>query len=269
MDKLGKQYGFLNKSGELYFQFNYPIYSRKLKQTVSKTKSIPLKNDSDRIDNSGISKQQFVGVITAFRNELTNRVVECPNLISLQVADKMGVKIPKRDTNHDNFYQLQIGEVFYEFDISKAFFQSAFKTGYISEKFYNKYKDKDSLKQPLREAVTWLARDIRKTYYNVGEEDPREGYTIRCGQQDRSQYIYNKIFSNIRNYLHNTILDCLNEVGLENYIKYNIDAIVVEDKYTKKVEDVLNAYGWKYTKEAIGKISETQYITTKAQIKNI
>lgn len=266
---LKEPYGFLCKSGSYYYQQTYKKYSYKEGRLVSALRTIPVESDKEkRFEDFGMSKAKFFGAINSFNKDYTKQILNNPELLNLKIEDRMNFVIPKRDRNMDLWDTMDAGDSFYEIDVNKAYLQSAFKLGYVSERYYKRYFDRDELKQAFREAVTWLGREIYKTYYNVIPDNPKKGYTIECGHPNPSQRINSITYTNIRYNLHNTILDCLEAVGFDNSIKYNIDAIYVLEQDLLKVRKVLTDACWKFTETKHCKIPDNKYISESGKIRN-
>jgi hypothetical protein len=152
-----KQYGFLLRNGRATYQETYLRKSKKdAEKKLLSYKSMPipkLKSDveSKRLDDAEISFQQHVGVYTAFYNEVIKQLTKDDDLMNLKISDPLGIHYYSYEKNRNFWRKMDAPCTFYEIDIAKAYFQSAFKLGYISERLYKKYVDKEGYKQALWE----------------------------------------------------------------------------------------------------------------------
>jgi len=107
--------------------------------------------------------------------------------------------------------------MFFNIDLSSAYWQMLYSLGYIDEKYFKKYMYDDKYKQAKRLCVSFLARECKATYYNQETKTP---FTITCDIEP----LYN-VYRNVRYQLYNMIQEIIFE--LPEYIEYNIDGITV------------------------------------------
>lgn len=269
LDYQKKPYAFIQKNNSITFEKQY--FSKNKKGVLIKRSfKIPLKDSSETTSNRlGDLKtggfQKSLGTITVFKRNLIKILSKNSELLNLNIKNEMGATTQKYNVNYKAFDNLSVGDSFTEIDLKVAYIQSAYKLGYTTDKFYHEKKNIPELKQSLREAITWVHADIKKHYYNIKGFKEKEAYVVRCDVDKRSERVFNRVFKNIMNNLHNTIFKCVNEVGAKNCIKYNIDAVLVDNTLTAKVINLLNELGWEYSVNQCVKISENQYINLKNQ----
>lgn len=191
------------------------VFGREVVSTVAGGNSLDLGN---------LSEKQFASFLGTFKKSLYNQFKKNSELINLEV-DYSG---SSRSKNKLKFNELPINSIYFNIDISSAYWQMAFRLGYISKKYYEKYLHLDDYKSIKRLCFSFLSRTNYRQYCvndNV--------YSISCNND-----IEKKVYSNIRKELYKLISGAVNLCGLE-FIDYNIDAISVP---AEKRREVLNYF---------------------------
>jgi hypothetical protein len=256
-----KQYGFLIRNGRSTFQEAYRVKSKRdPNKWLYKYKSMPIpkntkENDGFRLDDAEISFQKHVGVYRKFNNDMIESVVKNDSLMGLQVENRLNIHYYSFDKNRALWANLKQGFRFYEIDIAKAYFQSAYRLGYITKKTYNLYSEQDGYKQAMREAITWLGTAYQKQYYNIKGLPKEECYTIKCDIKANQ-----RIYDNVRNTLHNFIFDAVTLIGWDDFIYYTIDSVAFAPDKLHLVKKLFDDNGWQYKVRECYKLNETTYI---------
>jgi hypothetical protein len=198
---------------------------------------------SSSIDKGNLKDSQFFSFFGLFNKQLYNQFKVNTNLFLLDVEFD-GVS---RNKNYDTWEKLSDGDFFYVIDLKSAYWQIGYKLGYINDNMYHRYMNLDAYKQVKRYAFSFLARNNIMNYYHKGES-----YSIECDKE-----FLNKIYSNVRYALYNYINDCVK--GLDNYIEYNIDGVVVTNKEVDKVMSYFNENDLKYKLVECRKMNEYEY----------
>jgi hypothetical protein len=156
-----------------------------------------------------------------------------------------------RYKNRKAFDEIRQGTVFYNIDLSSAYWQIAHKLGYISENVYKKYMDLEEYKTAKRFCISFLGRRNSVKYrYPNGDI-----VKMKCDNT-----VFHNVYKNIRNYLYSEISDCANIC--ENYIEKNIDGISVVSSDFKKVSELLKEKGLVFKIKRLIKISKDEYFET-------
>jgi hypothetical protein len=218
------------------------LYSNNIISGYSKTENnLPISDDLP------ISK--FYSFLSSFKRSLYNQIRKNDEILNLKIEFN-GIS---RDKNHDFWKKVKFKEIFYNIDLSSAYWQIAYKLGYISKKIFLAYIDKDEYKEAKRYCVSFLARENEMRYY-----DDREINVISC---DIS--CLNQIYINIRHELYNLIEELKNLTN-NNWIEYNIDGISVKEKHVEIITKKLNEINLKYKINQCIKIDKEEYfIKTK------
>lgn len=190
-----------------------------------------------------LSPAKFNSFLASFTKSLYSQIKKNPELFNLNIEFD-GIS---RDRNHKNWSKIKSKTKFYNIDLSSAYWQVAYKLGYISTKMFEKYIDKDEYKEAKRYCISFLARENRMDYY-----DDREIRTISC---DIS--ILYQIYTNIRHELY-TIIDGLKSIN-KDWIEYNIDGISVMEKDVSLICDSLDSLNLKYKINECVKIDKVDY----------
>ena len=192
-----------------------------------------------------ITKRQFTAFLGMFNRVLYQRFNKKPELLNLKI-DFKGVS---RKKNNDLWTKSNYGTLFYNLDLSSAYWQMAFRLGYISENVYLNYIDKDEYKEVKRYCVSFLARVNQKKYVsNTGEQ-----YIIKCDMT-----VLQTVYDNIRNELYKTITEVSD--NFSDVLEQNIDGLTVLYADYKKAKSLLTKKGLKFKVTQCIKINDYQYL---------
>jgi len=200
-----------------------------------------LKNTLPLSDN--LNHQRFFVFLSTFNKCLFNQIKNNDSLLFLQIEFHGS----SRAKNKETWSSLKTKEIFYNIDLSSAYWQIAYKLGYINEKMFLKYIDNDDYKQAKRYCISFLARENYMIYY-----DGREIDKVYC---DNS--VFNNIYTNIRHELYNTIEIIKNKIG--DWIEYNIDGISVKSKDLEATKKMLDDQNLRYKVNECFKIDKSEY----------
>lgn len=157
-----------------------------------------------------LTNQKFATFLAVFTKELYRSFINFPELFDLRIKFS-GVA---KNKNYKLYNELQPGTPFYNIDLNSAYWQIAYRLGYISKKMFDKYNS-DDYKQAKRYCISFLARRNKMTYNDCGN--------IREIECDIS--VLKTIYDNIRYELYK----CISKVVslCSNYIEYNIDGVTI------------------------------------------
>ena len=197
---------------------------------------------SDSLNIGDINKPYFFSFLAHFNKCLYKNIVK-KNLFDFRV-NYSGVS---RKKNYASFRKLDVGDFFYIADLNSAYWQIAYKLGYIDSKLYFRYKDDEKYKSAKRLCISFLARNTKKIFYS----NSGEFFTITCENN-----VLKLVYENIRKYLY-----CLFSNIAENteFIAYNIDAIYVTKKDLSVVKEFLKLENLDYKLVLCQKISNTEF----------
>jgi hypothetical protein len=190
-----------------------------------------------------ITKNQFNSFLGAFSKTLYNQIKKNNELLSLKIEFE-GVS---RDKNHKAWQKLKNKEIFYNVDLSSAYWQMAYKLNYISKNLYESYIFRDEFKEAKRYCVSFLARENEMNYF-----DGREISRVIC---DISAL--ERIYENIRNSLYNSI-DELKQIS-STWVEYNIDGISISAKELQKICEALDKMNLLYKVNECIKVDKYEY----------
>jgi hypothetical protein len=238
-----EDYSIILKKYQKSNKKHYQLFSGSRKTLLNEKNEIVCSCvSSDSLYIGDIEKPYFFSFLGQFNKNLYKNLIQ-KDLINYSV-NFTGVS---RKKNTKNFQCLEIGDFFYNVDLNSAYWQVAFNLGYIDEKLYFKFKDKEEYKSAKRLCVSFLARQTRKTYYLASGDF----FTISC---DNS--VLKNVYQNIRKYLYSIF----NEISQETkFIAYNIDSIYVTKKDLANVKENLDNLGLCYKYVLCQKISNTEY----------
>ena len=203
---------------------------------------------SGNLSLGGIEQKQFISFLGQFNKELYKQFSLNDNLYTLNV-NYLGTAKHK---NKKGWSEVEDKESFYNIDLSSAYWQIAHKLGYISTKFYLKYKDYEAMKSAKRYCISFLGRTNKSMYY-------KDGMLVNTIECDTT--VMKSVYGNIRKELYT----CINSVldGIEDYIEYNIDGVVVKAKDLDVVCERFNQMGLEYKITLCIKINDHSYFHGK------
>ena len=216
------------------------VFGREVVSTVAGGRSLDLGN---------LSEKQFASFLGTFKKSLYNQFKKNPELINLEI-DYSG---SSRSKNKKKFNELPLNSIYFNIDIASAYWQMAYRLGYISKKYYEKYLFLDDYKSIKRLCFSFLSRtNYRQYFYND------QAYSISCNND-----IEKRVYSNIRKELYKLILGARQICGSE-FIDYNIDAISVTSDKRKEIIKYFAEQGIHVKIFPVEKVSNTQYVLKQA-----
>lgn len=194
---------------------------------------------------SGITSSQFGAFLGQFTKSLYSQIQKNDSLLDLKIKFE-GLS---REKNLKGWNKIKNREVFYNVDISSAYWQIAYKLGYITKRMFQSYFLKDEYKEAKRYCVSFLARENYMDYH-----DDREIKRIECNVD-----CLNQVYENIRNELYCCIQNA--KEGIDDWIEYNIDAIVVQKKDLDLVCERLNQMNLVYKINDCIKLDSKEFVS--------
>ena len=223
-----------------YIQEHYVGSAKKLysKNTLIATLSI-----DDSLSLGGISNQQFTSFLGMFNKNLYNQFIVKPELYNLNIEFEGSA----RGKNIEAWDRLPIDSYFYNIDLKSAYWQIAYKLGYITKAIFEKYIDNDSYKQAKRLCISFLARPNNMYYMN-----DNGNYVLECETS-----VLKGVYDNIRHELYNSIGKAIK--GSKNWLEYNIDGVYVSKDELNMVRQEFKNIGLLYKITECKKISDTDF----------
>jgi hypothetical protein len=206
----------------------------KIVATTTHTSNLPIGN---------ITKQQFASFLGAFSRNLYNQLKDNDQLMILSLR----FDTITRGSNQKLYKTLENGEIFYNIDLSSAYWQVAHKLGYISDSLFEKYINQDEFKEAKRYCISFLARPNKMSYSQADGSK----FTIHCDTG-----VLQNVYSNIRNALYKNIHKA--KIGL-NVLEFNIDGITVTKEDAPIVKERLTKMGFIFKSTLCLKMSDGQY----------
>jgi hypothetical protein len=201
--------------------------------------------------SGGLSISKFTGFLALFSRTLYSQFNKNQALYDLKI-DWVGIS---RNKNEYAWKKIKSKEIFYNVDLSSAYWQMAYKLGYINKKIFDKYMPLDDYKEAKRYCISFLARDNMMHYL-----DGRETKVIKCDMG-----VLYQVYENVRHELYNLIDELKNHV--KYWVEYNIDGLTISEKYLEKTTSKLDELGLIYKVNDCMKIDKYTYIQ-KGKIRN-
>lgn len=190
-----------------------------------------------------LSSKQFYNFLGSFKKSLYSQIQKNNELISLNI-EYDGLSKFKNDKG---WSKVKPRSIFYVVDINSAYWQFAFRLGYISKKLYEKYLNKPEYKEVKRYAISFLSRENEMVYFD-GRPISHVVCDVSCFQQ---------IYDNIRNEMYRTISKVTKDVPL--FIEQNIDSISVSEKDLNQTLKIFTELGLYYKVQEAVKIDAKEY----------
>lgn len=210
--------------------------NKKMIATVSLYNSLEL---------GGITKSQFNSFLGSFNKQLYKRFLESPELYSSKIEFK-GVS---REKNYSEWERLNDQEFFYNVDLRSAYWQVAYKLGYLSDKMFKTYASSDEYKMAKRVCISFLSRRNYMIYHSKNNDSQK----IEC---DTS--VLKQVYENIRHYLYNTMLNCVRQEI--KWIEYNIDGVTIPSEYLFQVTSYLKDLNLEFKITECRKLNDNTYL---------
>lgn len=190
-----------------------------------------------------LSNKEFSNFLASFSLSLSNQLRKKHSLWGVKIeydGDKSG-------HNPNAYRKIKQVTKFYQIDLSSAYWQMAFRLGYISKNLFDKYMFEDKYKQAKRYCVSFLGRTNYMRYY-----DGREIEYVECDTSFQVQ-----VYENIRNEMYQVIKQVRD--AIPNWVMYHIDSVSVMEKDFEKAKSILENLSVYYkVKEAV-KLDNTEY----------
>lgn len=203
---------------------------------------------NSNLDLGELSQQQFYSFLGAFNRTLYKQFHTYPELFNLRVSFK-GVA---RSKNIQVWNTMKTGMYFYNVDLSSAYWQMAYKLGYISKKLFDAFMNVDTYKEAKRYCISFLARSCKTTYRMLDTGQNVKQFTVVCDTQPLRQ-----VYDNIRNKLYETIQEGIS--GIDDHVEYNIDGVSVLAKDLDVVRSRFREMGLTYKTTECRKVSDFEY----------
>jgi hypothetical protein len=201
-------------------------------------------SSNNSLDLGNLTRNQFNSFLGLFTKNLYKQFYNNPKLYYLSY-DFDGLS---RAKNYDVWNAIKITSAFYFIDIQSAYWQVAYKLGYIDEKMFKKYLFVDNYKNAKRFCISFLARQNKMTYTSNGED-----FIIECNNE-----VLETVYKNIRNYLYSLIDQLKN--NCTEWIEYNIDALSVCSKELPVVIEFFENHNINYKLTQCIKINDEQFL---------
>jgi hypothetical protein len=208
-----------------------------------------------------LKKESFVRFLAEVKLNIHRNVIESPELLDL----KIDYKNSKQGRNLGYWHSLPDESYFYSIDFKSAYWQMAYKIGYITETLYWNYMNLDDYKVAKRLCISFLGRSVTVNYLGKtfkNEENFGQPLIITC---DNDSLYYKRIYKNIRNLLNNYLYDVV-RLSNGNFIKYNTDGIWVTKESIEPIKKYLKDNDILFKTTLCKKISSTEFIQSKELI---
>lgn len=201
--------------------------------------------------NKGLTRQQFASFLAVFKKTLLMQFKKNQELFSLNIKYD-GIS---RDKNYMVWSEMPVGMEFYTIDLNSAYWQMAYKLGYITKPLFSKYVDDVMYKEAKRYCISFLSRQ-EYMYYHDGREINKVYCNVDC---------FIQVYDNIRNALYQSIFDARLQV-LE-WIDYNIDAITVKKEEVHIIANAFDEMKLLYKIKKCIKTGDFEYVNDKGIIR--
>lgn len=169
--------------------------------------------------------------------------VECKKYINLYGLNNIETKDYKSQwKNYDLIRSIGSDEDFYHTDIKHAYWQTARREGYITEKTYNKVI---SVTDPAMKVIRNKALACM-TSPTVQESKKGTEVIEKTEQRDKDLTI---LYKDIRIKTFRVMNEIIEHVGKENVYMYKIDGVIYKKHVRQQIEAYLNAKQYLYETE--------------------
>jgi hypothetical protein len=209
-------------------------------------KDIATVKPTTQFDLGMIREIDFITFIARFNKQLYRQFVKNNNLYNINIPFS-GMA---RHKNKKRWLELRNEELFYNVDLNSAYWQIAYRLGYLDEKFYRTYLNRYSHKKAKRYCITFLVRKNEMVYHNG-----KKIHKITCDNE-----VFKQMYKNIRHELYNTIHGCLALIG-DDYIEFNIDGISVCKRHLQTIKEYFDSIGLDFKTSLCIKKNASEYVS--------
>lgn len=236
---------------------NYYLYDDKERLVArgrkgqTKEFNLPEIEEGSSIFGKGISFSQGLAITTRVKDEVRGylQTVVKPEPIIAKYSTT------QRDQKH--YKEIDDGAVFYSVDINHAYFQVLKKLGYITDEFYERYKDQDHYKIAFIFSCSWLVS--RRKVYRY-----KHGIYIGMLNQDKDEKRLKVIYDNVRHHLQNLLGELYERLD-NGAFWYLTDEIFVKKEALADVKAYFREKGFEFKINICRKIDNMKF--NKANVK--
>lgn len=214
---------------------------RKGRTTETKLPDLPV---GSSIFGTGISFMQGMAVTTQVKNQVKDY------LLKIKEPAAIEAKHSTTGRDHKAFKEIKDGEAFYSVDINHAYFQVLRKLGYITEEFYDLYKDQEQYKQAFIFACSWLESKAKVYSY-------RMGILMKVIDKSKSEKGLKVIYDNVRHTVQNLLGEIYEQIG-SGAVAYLTDEIFIKKEALPFVKEYFRNAGYEFKINICRKISDTE-----------
>lgn len=201
--------------------------------------------------DEGCTKKMFARFMAHFTNCIQDRFAADPGLYYLDVE----FSGTGRGKSIDVWRSMQVGDYFYSIDIDNAYWQAAYKLGYLTPRIYDRYFQDEVYRLPMRLCFSFLSRPSSLHWY---DKDRLETWSVTCDTG-----CLRNVYKNVRNRLYLAIDEARKAVE-GRALQYTIDSIDVcsmsDLKIVKRVLSRSLGFEVKLTRcQKLNKISYSNY----------
>ena len=220
------------------------LVARGKKGRTTETK-LPEIAEGSSIFGNGISFSQGLAVVTMVKQQVKSYLV---GVKSPQVVEAM-----YSTTGRDQkvFKEINNGEAFYSVDINHAYFQVLKKLGYITDSFYEMYKDQDHYKKAFHFSCSWLVSRAKIYQY-------RMGVLIGIVDKKESEKELKIIYDNVRYTLQNLLGELYEQLD-SGAVAYLTDEIFVKKEALPFVKEYFKSKGYEFKINLCFKMNNVEF----------
>lgn len=212
-------------------------------------------------------KKKFLGLVTALKSEINNRIKEGfinPKQIPSYNTEEIPYYMYNRHVFYDCCYNKEPRQITdcTGMDISKAYYQTAYSLGYISEKFYEKCLNIDKSQRLQLIGALATRKDISE--YEYGKE---------VAYRSVSNTVHTNIWFHLCKYVGNCMYQFARSLG-DSFVYYWVDGIVFTNDALSKAREFAQfagiEYGLYFTEENIPFIeidNDIMYVHKEGKVK--
>ena len=234
----------LTREKNLYLYEYEKLVVRGKKGRTTETK-LPELEEGSSIFGKGITWSQGLAVVTRVKQEVRNYLTTVKNPVPLEA------KYSTVGRDQKVFKEIENGAVFYSVDINHAYFQVLRNLGYITDAFYDTYKDQDEYKKAFHFSCSWLVTRAKIYQYKMG-------VLIGMIDKKKDEKQLKIIYDNVRYTLQNLLGELYERLD-NGAVAYLTDEIFIKKEALPFVKQYFKEAGYEFKITICRKMDNMQF----------
>ncbi len=235
----------VTREKNLYLYNDNEVLIARGKKGKRKESKLPEIAEGSSIFGNGITFSQGLAVVTMVKQQVKRY------LNDVSVPQSVEAKFSTTGRDQKVYKELNDGEIFYSVDVNHAYFQVLRNLGYITEQFYEMYKDQDHYKKAFHYSCSWLVSRAKIYQY-------RMGILIGVIDKAKEEKQLKLIYDNVRHTLQNLLGELYEQLD-NGAIAYLTDEIFIKKEALPMVKQYFKDAGYEFKITICHKMNNVEF----------